>query len=443
MSLTTMFEGFSMAQEDRYRVDVFLVGSNGQRIVGTHIPTGDSIAAMKPVMVFGTTGEWRMDLPPGVEISPAGTRWARDMTGSGIDPADPPKVFNVPVSAVPLDVNANLSAAPGTINDAALDLHARSPLLAGMHGEASYSPDRDGVSGLSRLVMEQDGANVITASVASKWLRFNSAVAAATQQRECWIIPGTQHNDCEAEVLLGPSDTIGTSIAQWGLMARVLWDTAAQRWRGYSVWTDTTIPVPTLVNHGAIQFLSPAGGSGTMPINNLGQNGVPSALTALRYVQAWRCVRASNVSTIFVTGDHLPFVGDQGNFVTNTDTTFHITTGTVTAVDRNLKSFSYAQVAGNATDNSAGGQWQPVTRAATVPFYLALRLKGYKIMSAIRRREDPPVDWQDQERVTTYTFTPGVGTPAPHLGEGSLGLWVAHLSNNNMRFGDVRFKKLA
>lgn len=436
-----MFETFSMAVEDRYRVEVYLVGTSGHRIEGVHIPTGDSVAAMKPYTVFGSTGEWRMQLPPTSEISPAGSRYARDMTGSGIDPADPPKFFTVPVSGVAQDVNDWLSTAPGTIPDAALDTHARTPLLAGLHGEASYIPDRDGVSGLGRVVMEQDGANVITASVVNRWLRFNSAVA-GSQQREAWIIPGTEHEDCEAEVLLGPSDTIGVSSAQWGLMGRVQYDPAANLWRAYAVWTDTTIPVPTLVNHGCTTFLNPAGGSGTMPINNLGQNGVPSALTALRYLQAHRCVRASNVSTIFVTGDHLPYVGDAGNFVSNTDTTFHITNGTVTAVDRNLRSFSYAQVAGAATDNSAGGQWQPATRAATIPFILTLRLQGLKLMSHIRRREEKVVDWQDADRVTSYTFTQGVGTPAPHSGRGSLALWVGHLTNNNLRFGDLKFKKL-
>jgi hypothetical protein len=441
MSLTEYFETFSMDLMDQYRAEIYLVGSNGQRIVGTHIPTGDTIQAMKPFLVFGDVGEWRRELPPNAEISPAGTKWARDLTGSGVNPADPPIYFNVIVSGVAQNVTAHLTDPPGAIGDAALDVHALSPLLAGLHGEVSYVPDRDGVSGLTRVIMEQDGANAITASVVGRWLRFNSA-AAGPQQREVWIIPGTDHEDCEAEILIGQADTLAASAAQWGLIPRLRKDEVGNLWRGYAVWTDTTIPIPTLVNHGVMTFQSPAGGSGTHLIQNLGQNGVSPALTALRYLQAWRCVRASNVSTIFVTGDHLPNVGDAGNFVSNTDTTFHITNGVVTARDRNLKSFSYAQVAGAATDNSAGGQWQPATRAATTPFVLGIRIQAYTLMSRLWRREENPPDWQDPDRVTSYTFTPGVGTPAPHSGRGSLGLWVGHLANNNLRFGDLKFKKL-
>lgn len=300
----------------------------------------------------------------------------------------------------------------------------------------TFSWGVDGVTGLRRRVITQDGSNSFVASVSGGLLLFTSQ-AAGPQQREAWEIQDTIAENSEMVTYLGLPDSIGTSIAQWGNIHRLRYDAAAGLWRMYVVWTDTTIPLPSLVNHGVVTFT----GGATAPINNAGQNGVPIALNVLRYLRLSRLQRASNVVTADSIGPWLPPVGATGNVVTNTDTSFHITGASITAADQTLRTVQWAQTAANATDGSAGGQFQPATKWATLPMMLGSRLVGTTLTSKLWRPEEPEPDWGDPTRTASYTFS--AGDPAPHSGEGASAFWVGHLESGNAeRFGLSRWRRL-
>jgi len=124
MSTTTYFEPQAgMALRDVRRAEIFLVGTDGAKVVGEHIPTGATIQGSRWRDIFSDAPEWRMDLEPNTEISPAGTKWARDLTGSGVSAADPPIYFDVIASATAQNVNAHLTPAPTDVPDSLLSAH--------------------------------------------------------------------------------------------------------------------------------------------------------------------------------------------------------------------------------------------------------------------------------------------------------------------------------
>lgn len=296
-----------------------------------------------------------------------------------------------------------------------------------------------GVTGLRRHVNGQDASNSFTADIDGSWLRF-TAQSTGNNQHEAWEISGTQATDSVMTSLLGYSSALAASNTQWGHIHRMVYNPTDQLFHAFAVWTDTTIPVPTLVNHGVCTW--PAGGVGTLNINNAGQNGIPAALAVLRYLPIVRAQRTSNVVTLHTTMPWLPRVGDLGSLVTNTDTSFHISNAPVTAVDYSLGTLSYAQTAANATDATAGGTWQPATLTATIPFWLSSRLIGDTIQSKLWRPEEPEPDWSHPVRVTSFTIS--AGSPAAHSGAGACAFWVAHLETPNvMRFGGTRVTRLS
>jgi hypothetical protein len=288
---------------------------------------------------------------------------------------------------------------------------------------------------LRRVVMTQDASNSISASVSGNWLRFTGA-AAGGNQREAWLFPDSQALNSEIETVIGLPGSIGQGIAQWGNLHQVYRDSAGL-WHAVACWTDTTLPFPPLINFAPVTF----SGASTMNLNLKGQNSIGMALDAVRYTPVYRAQRTSNVVTIWTASKRLPPVGSTGNLVGNADTTFHITGGTVTAVDRGLGTFTYAQTAANATDASAGGTWQPATKWASLPLRLRSRLQGNILSAMVYQGEDAKPDWSDADRVTSYDLTGG--TPTFVAAEGFSGLWVAHIeSGNTIDFGQSSWRRL-
>jgi hypothetical protein len=301
--------------------------------------------------------------------------------------------------------------------------------LARSTGSLDWAVDSPNV--LRRLVMGQDASNAFTATASAGQLLF-TATAAGSNQHEAWIFPDSLAVNSEIESEIGLADTLGAGVAQWGNIHAIYRD-AAGLWHAVAVWTDTTIPLPTLVNFGVITF-----DGVTMNINNFGQNGIPSALDSLRYLRILRAQRATNVVTLDANGGWLPPVGSTGDLVSNADTTFHVTGGTVTAVDKSRRTFTYAQVAGNATDAVAGGTWQPATKWATIPLKLRSRLQGNVLSALVYRPEDSPPDWAN-----ATSFTLSGGSPAFVAGEGFSAYWVAHIESGNIqRYRSTTWKRL-
>lgn len=285
---------------------------------------------------------------------------------------------------------------------------------------------------LRRLVMGQDAGNSFTASVSGGQLLF-TATAAGSNQHEAWIFPDSNAIDSEIDSYIGLADTLGAGVAQWGNIHAIRRD-AAGLWHAVAVWTDTTIPLPTLVNFGVITF-----DGVTMNINNFGQNSLTDALDNLRYLRILRAQRASNVVTLDANGGWIPPTGSTGSLVTNADATFHVAGATVTGGDRTLRTFTYAQVAGNATDASAGGTWQPATKWASLPLRLRSRLQGNVLSAVVYRPEDGFQDWS---RATSFTLSGG--SPAFGAGEGACGYWVAHIESGNIqRYGGTTWRRLS
>lgn len=147
MSTTEYFEEFVMPARGHYHAEVWLAGDDGVRVNGTHLPTGDTIADTRHYDVFGDKPEWRDSLPPNSEISPPGTKWARDLTGGGINPADPPIYFEVIVSAIAEDVSAHLTDVPtavpsGAVEDHKDKLHRKNIRIPNGWGENSWFTGR-------------------------------------------------------------------------------------------------------------------------------------------------------------------------------------------------------------------------------------------------------------------------------------------------------------
>lgn len=291
------------------------------------------------------------------------------------------------------------------------------------------------VASLRRLVMGQDASNAITASASNGNLAL-TATSTGGNQHEAWLLPDSLATDSEMDSVIGMADSLGAGVAQWGNIHAIFQD-AAGLWHGAVCWTDTTIPVPTLLNFGVVTFAN-----GSMSLNNLGNNPIGMALDALRYLNVLRAQRASNVVTLTVNSGRLPPVGSTGSLVTNADATFHITSAPVTAVDMTKRTISYAQTAANATDANAGGTWQPDTKWATTPFRLRSRLSGNVLSAAVYHQEEGRPDWSDTTRVHSVTLTGG--SPAFLAGEGFCGLWVAHLETPNVqRYGQVSWRRLS
>lgn len=326
---------------------------------------------------------------------------------------------------------------PTTPAPPSVPVHAAEIIDAGLHGVNEFRWSTDGVSNLTRRVMVQDGSNAYAATVSGGYLRLTAA-AAGEQQRECWQLPDTTSANSELHSVIGPADTLAGGVAQWGHIHRLRFDSGANLWRAWTVWTDTTIPVPTLLNYGIITFP----GTGTMSINNVGNNPLAMALTALRYCSVVRAQRASNVVTCWTNTPRLPAIGSVGTLTGMAASGFNATSVTVTDADLSRFTFKFAQTAANATDADAGGEWQPATVAATTPFHLATRLVGSTLSAKIWSLEDAEPPWTDPVRVASYTISSG--NPAPHAGQGACGLWAAHIqSGNRVRFGDVRWQHLA
>lgn len=292
-------------------------------------------------------------------------------------------------------------------------------------------------SALRRLIMTQDASNAYSVSTSADSLLVTAA-AAGGNQREAFLFPDSLATDSEIDSLIGTPDAISAGEAQMGNLHAIRYDTSDGLWHGVACWTDTTIPLPTLLNFGVITFT----GAGTMSINNLGNNPIGMAIDALRYAKAITAVRASDVVTLTFNTPRLPPAASTGSFVTNTDATFHVTGATVTGVDRTNRTLTYAQVAGAATDATAGGIWQPATKWATAPFRLRSRLVGNVLSAMVYFPEEGRPDWADTARV--HSFTLSGGPPAFVAGEGACGLWTAHVTSGNViRFGQSSWKRLS
>src|SRR5688572_3595992 len=155
----------------------------------------------------------------------------------------------------------------------------------------TYDWGVDTAASLRRIVMGQDGSNVISASVSGGQLLF-TASAAGTNQHDAWILPDSLSTNSEMVSYMGLADTLAAGVAQWGNIHSIYRD-AAGLYHAVAVWTDTTIPLPSLINFGVITF-----DGVTMNINNFGQNTIANALDNLRYLRILRAQRASNVVTL-------------------------------------------------------------------------------------------------------------------------------------------------
>lgn len=329
-------------------------------------------------------------------------------------------------------VTVDVAVYSGGLTTAALNTHAETELDDGLHGVTERVWGVHGTTGLTRRVMEQDASNSYAADVSSGYLRFTASSTGA-QQREAWELPSTTSLNSELSSVIGPANTLDGGVAQWGHLHGIRFDSDANLWRGWAVWTDTTIPVPTLLNYGYITF---AGGD--MSINNAGNNPILDAISVLRYVGVTVASRSGGVVSCWANSGHLPPVGSTGAL--SGMGAVNATGATVTESDQNLRRFRF-NLAGGDTTVSTPGEWHPDTRWATTPFRLKTQLVSQTLRSKLWRLEEEEPDWSDPVRVYSYTIT--TGSPAPQTGEGACGLWVAHMETPNaLRFGDVHWRKL-
>lgn len=338
--------------------------------------------------------------------------------------------------AVPI----NVSVFTGGLTTAALAAHAATP-LDGVHGVVERNWAQDGVGDLTRTVMSQDGSNAFSASVVSRWLRFSASTANGSQ-REAWRLPNTQWANSEMTSLLGTSDLLAAppNAAQWGHLHGVQFDTGANLWRAWAVWTDIAFLLPPILNIGVVAWAP--GGAGALQQNPNNING-GDFFGMVRNLPIYRAQRTSNVSTYWTSAPwvHGLQVGQLISVAGMANSAFNITSLAITAVDRAVRTFSVAQVAANATDADAGGTASQAAPLATQPFMLATRLVGNTLTAKQWRPEEPEPDWADPAR--TYSVTISAGSPSAPTATGDCGLWVGHLSTGNtMRFGGVRCRRL-
>jgi len=319
-------------------------------------------------------------------------------------------------------------------------VHASSLLDDGLHGIVERDWVQDGTTDLTRTVMSQHLTNGFTAAVVNGFLVFSSVSASGDSQRECWRIGDTAWADSEMTSLIGRPDSLGGSpnAAQWGHMHRVWFDTGANLWKAFTVWTDILFALPPLFNAGVVSW-APDGTGLALNSVNLGDY-----QSMWRNMPIYRAQRTSNVATHWTSAPWLDAlaVGDLIESITGmADTSFNATNVTLTAIDRVARTFSFAQTASNATDASAGGLATPPQPHRTLPMMLSTRLIGNTVYAKQWRPEEPEPDWTNPYRV--FSTTPGAGPPAPYSGTGDCALWVAHLQNpNKSRYGGVRCRHL-
>jgi len=402
----------------------------------------EDIAGVDQVLLVGT---WTPDDGPRAGTSSAVT------VAAGASQA----TVTVPGAGAVAALDTRVTAAEGDIDDleaadtahfaddtahgnplGALALHEATLLDAGAHGLMERTWIEHGTTGLTRVVMTQDGANSFVASVTDRWLTI-TAQGSGGNQREAFLLPDSDAEDSELVSLLGPADTLAPGVAQWWHLHRVV-EVSPGVWRAFAVWTDTTIPLPTLLNLNVVEFT----GAASMSFNPGGINSaLATALDTLRYCPITRARRAGGVVTAHTPVPWLPKVGDTGNLVNMAATGFNITGATVTAVDQTRRTFAWAQAGSDATDADAGGTWEPATRTATIPHMLATRLIGNTLYAKQWRPEEPEPDWADPGRVFAHTIS--AGSPAPPTGEGVNAVAAAHMQTpNRLRFGGTRSRRL-
>jgi hypothetical protein len=153
-----------------------------------------------------------------------------------------------------------------------------------------------------------------------------------------------------------------------------------------------------------------------------------------------RAQRASNVVTCTVNRPSPLKTWQAGDIVTvagmNT-ASFNATNVTLTAVDTNLGTFSFAQTDANATDANAGGN---VTHSSThtykfmFPYNMRTRLIGGVLQAKQWAYGEAEPDWGDTLHVAQTTVGVGATSGLP-TGNGQCGFFFGHA--RDVTYGEV------
>lgn len=394
---------------------------------------GAAYASGAPWSITNVVGNSAID-------APAGTVYRLTRTWPGL--LEPLVDFlDVPAGSGTFRVDEILTDPPAAVESSALGIHARDTIAGPtqLHGVLEHRWAADGWTPFERKIINQDGGQVFTLSVAGDYGRVTGSVAGSGNHRELYVHEGMTAVDGELTAIIKGPSIYGTGNRPQGGLC-LGYQLIGGAHCAYVVWYDIVASNPRVWNvsgwrgDGSPTLNQPAGGQYTADIAR-----------DLKVMSVMRFNFGAWINELTCVPLHLYGIA-AGDAVTVDvdDNTFDATAVALSNAGRETGTLQYLE---DLTTSSVAAKFASGTvqladgHKRFFPLAVRARRVGTQIAIKVwRAMYDPePRDWQ-----LTQTVAPDADFPVLPSGDVPFGLVAGHAHDGSyLDVGDLTFRRLA